>query len=204
MPLFLQPFARYATFSGRAHRAEYWGFYLTQVVVYILIAALAFTSGSIGRGLAILLVGCGLFALACFLPNLALTVRRLHDTDRSAFWLLLYVPGVVSALLVVSEAIVNQGVVPAYPLFSGLAGIANLVMLVLMGLPGTKGANRFGPDPKGNDESRIAHIFDMPEEDNDDEVLAPEPTVSKTTTRPVAQGFSAPPRPVFGKRGRLN
>jgi uncharacterized membrane protein YhaH (DUF805 family) len=228
MPLFLQPFARYAIFTGRARRAEYWGYGIAQAVILALIATLALTGGSLQSGLFILLIGGGLFALACFLPTLAVTVRRLHDTGRSALWLLLYAPGVVSALLVVNETIANHGVMPAYPLFSGLGGIANLAMLILLGLPGTKGPNRFGADPKGGDEGRIARIFDAPNEESDDDVLAPkpytpvfdfspagqaqprmapEPPVMPTTrpaTRPVPQGFSAPARPVFGKRGRLS
>ena len=226
MPLFLQPFAKYAIFTGRARRAEYWWFYVAQFVAYALIVALAVTGGSLQSGLSIMLVGGGLFALACFLPNLAVTVPRLHDTDRSALWLLLYAPGIVSALLAGSQTIANHGVLSSNPIFSGLGFIANTAMLVFMSLKGTDGHNRFGPDPKGEDEGRIARIFDAPENDTDNEALEPEPykpvfdfspaghaharidieppvgDIAQPATRPVPQGFSPPARPVFGKRGR--
>lgn len=229
MPLFLQPFAKYAMFTGRARRAEYWWFYIAQIVVYALIVALAVTGGSLQSGLSIMLVGGGLFALACFLPNLAVTVRRLHDTDRSALWLLLYAPGIISAFLVARGAIANHGIPSTNPIFSGLGSIANIAMLVFMSLKGTDGPNRFGPDPRGGDEGRIARIFDTPENEpkneTDSEVLEPEPyepvfdfgpaghaqrcmetapssrDIARPATRPVPQRFAAPARPVFGKRG---
>jgi len=69
----------------------------------------------------------GLFALAVFIPNLAVVVRRLHDRDMSGWWLLGYV---VASII---------------PILNIIAAIA---MLVLMFLPGTAGPNKFGPDPK--------------------------------------------------------
>ncbi len=228
MPLFLQPLAKYAMFAGRARRAEYWGFYIAQIVAYVLIACLAFTGGSIQSGMSILLVGGGLLALACFLPNLAVTVRRLHDTDRSALWLLLYVPGIISALLTGSEVMVNHGIPSGNPIFSLLGSLANIAMLVFMSLKGTDGPNRFGANPKDGDEGRIARIFDAPETEDDVEPLTPEPytpvfdfspasqtsprmeaiapvtNIARPATRPSPQAFSVPARPVFGKRGRVS
>ncbi len=226
MSLFLRPFAKYAIFTGRARRAEYWWFYIAQIVVYALIVALAVTGGSLQSGLSIMLVGGGLFALACFLPNLAVTVRRLHDTDRSALWLLLYAPGIISAFLAASGAIANHGAATTNPIFSGLGSIANIAMLVFMSLKGTNGSNRFGPDPRGGSEDHITRIFDAPDNEADSEALEPEPykpafdfspaghvqprmetasssrEIARPAMRQVAQGFSAPVRPVFGKRGR--
>lgn len=74
----------YTNFSGRARRKEYWCFFLVQmgvVIVAMLLDAIIFSSET------------GLFyivaALGLFLPGLAVTIRRLHDTGRSGWWLLL-------------------------------------------------------------------------------------------------------------------
>lgn len=67
-----------------------------------------------------------LWALAVFIPNLAVTIRRLHDQDKSGwFYLLIFVPA-----------------------------IGPFIILVFMFLEGTRGPNRFGPDPKGPDVGR--------------------------------------------------
>lgn len=112
-------FRKYAVFEGRAQRAEYWYFVLFYIIVYTV---LGFLDGSLTRagdepqwGLL-----TGVFALGTLLPSLAVSVRRLHDTNRSGWWLLL--------------------------MFVPLVG--QLVVLVFMILDGTHGDNRFGPDPK--------------------------------------------------------
>lgn len=111
---------KYATFEGRARRKEYWYF----VLVYaISIGALAIVDGIVGTfsdeiGIGLL---SGVFVLATFVPTLAVTVRRLHDTDRSGWWVLLDLVPVIGAL----------------------------VLLVFTVLDSQPGANRFGPNPKG-------------------------------------------------------
>ncbi|MCZ8235565.1 MAG: DUF805 domain-containing protein [Inhella sp.] len=64
-------FSKYATFSGRATRAEYWWFFLFTFL-----------------GSLIPIVGL-IFALAVLIPSIAVAVRRLHDTDRSGWWILI-------------------------------------------------------------------------------------------------------------------
>jgi uncharacterized membrane protein YhaH (DUF805 family) len=111
---------KYATFEGRARRAEYWYF----VLFYALsIVALAIVDGVVGTFSEEIGIGLlsGIFVLATFVPTLAVTVRRLHDTDRSGWWVLL-------------------DLVP----FIGV-----LVLLVFTVLDSQPGANRFGPNPKG-------------------------------------------------------
>ena len=112
-------FSKYAVFQGRAQRAEYWYFVLFYVVAYTI---LGFLDGSLAREGEELQWGLltGVFALATLVPSLAVSVRRLHDTNRSGWWMLL--------------------------VFLPLIG--QLVLLVFMVLDGTPGANRFGPDPK--------------------------------------------------------
>ncbi|WP_162148500.1 DUF805 domain-containing protein [Asticcacaulis sp. AC402] len=71
---------KYAQFQGRASRSEYWWFYLACLIAGIVLEVLAYISGF--RFLNIL-------ALAWFLPGLASVVRRLHDNNRSGFWILI-------------------------------------------------------------------------------------------------------------------
>jgi uncharacterized membrane protein YhaH (DUF805 family) len=102
-------FSKYANFSGRAPRSEFWFWTLFYCLAGI---AASFVDRAIG-----LPVASGLFWLATLIPTLAVTVRRLHDLDRTGWWLLLFV-------------------VPA----------ANFVLVVWWCMRGTSGYNRFGPD----------------------------------------------------------
>ena len=85
---------KYATFSGRATRSEYWWSYLGIVVISMVLQIVAlvgaFALGSLNEGLGLLfgLVGlAGLFAL--LIPSLSVSVRRLHDTGKSGWMLLI-------------------------------------------------------------------------------------------------------------------
>jgi uncharacterized membrane protein YhaH (DUF805 family) len=73
-------FKKYATFSGRASRSEYWFFYLFYVIVYLLGMVVEGAAGI--AGLSYLVI------LPIFIPTLAVSVRRMHDTDRSGWFLL--------------------------------------------------------------------------------------------------------------------
>ena len=110
---------KYAQFGGRARRKEYWFFSLFNTLIIGALALIDFSTGRFNpdTGLGLL---SGIYSLATFLPQLGVTVRRLHDTDRSGWWLLL-------------------GVIPL---------IGSLVLLVFFASSGTLGDNRYGPDPK--------------------------------------------------------
>ena len=86
--------SQYVGFSGRASRSEYWIWWGFLVVVYFAIGALALLFGSTGY------VVASLVALAVFLPNLAVTVRRLHDVGRSGLWLLLVFIPFIGGLII--------------------------------------------------------------------------------------------------------
>ena len=91
-------FAKYATFSGRARRKEYWYFVLFNVVVSIVIGALARTIG--GENLERTLNG--IWSLAVLIPGLAVVWRRLHDIGKSgAWWFLVFVPVVGWIILLI-------------------------------------------------------------------------------------------------------
>jgi uncharacterized membrane protein YhaH (DUF805 family) len=111
---------KYATFDGRARRQEYWYFMLFYVLAVVALAIVDNVIGMFNLEAGIGLLGA-IFILATAVPTLAVTVRRLHDTDRSGWWIML-------------EFI---------PIVGGL------VLLVFTLLDSQPGANRFGPNPKG-------------------------------------------------------
>ncbi len=125
-------FSNYVTFSGRARRSEYWFWVLFAIIVasIALVLDMRFFPDSVTAtagvedGMASAQATGGpitaLVGLALFLPGLAMTIRRLHDTDRSGWWILL-------------------GLIP-------IIGI--IVLIVWYCTDGTRGSNRFGPDPK--------------------------------------------------------
>ncbi|MDR7335280.1 DUF805 domain-containing protein [Roseateles asaccharophilus] len=94
-------FSKYVDFSGRASRSEYWWFFLFLVIIYV---AGALFSDFIYY----------LLVLGTFLPSLAVAVRRLHDTDRSGWWLLIgFIPLIGGIILIVLLAQEGKGGVDA-------------------------------------------------------------------------------------------
>ncbi|NEA42774.1 DUF805 domain-containing protein [Streptomyces sp. SID11385] len=80
MHYYTDVFKKYAQFSGRARRAEYWMFFLFNAIVMLILLVLGLAVSKV------LFVLYGLYALAVIVPSLALTCRRLHDTGRSGGW----------------------------------------------------------------------------------------------------------------------
>ncbi|WP_342591901.1 DUF805 domain-containing protein [Jiella sonneratiae] len=134
MAILLQPYQRYFQFSGRARRKEYW---LYMLLFYVAMFVLAFVDSAIGLGgetqTAVDTTNgfsasanaeggilTGIWAILNIVPLLSCAVRRLHDTDRTGWWVFITI----------------------IPL------IGSIWFLVLMCLDGTPGRNRFGPDPK--------------------------------------------------------
>jgi len=85
---------RFAKFDGRAGRAEFWWFVLANFLVYIVLAILLQISG-------IFLIVELLFALAMIVPSIAVAIRRLHDTDKSGWMLLIGLIPLVGAILLI-------------------------------------------------------------------------------------------------------
>ncbi|MEO1492852.1 MAG: DUF805 domain-containing protein [Pseudomonadota bacterium] len=119
---------RFADFQGRSRRSEYWWFFLFQflfsLVGQILIGVLAAAIPIVGGILGIVFL---IAIIAMIIPGIAVSIRRLHDLDKSGWWLLI-----------------------------GLIPLAGLILLYWFCLTGTDGDNRFGPDPKGNVADRFA------------------------------------------------
>ena len=89
----LQPLTRYTDFNGRARRKEYWYF---AVMYYAVIFMIGFVGGILGDSASQLIGGISiLFALGMAIPSLAVGVRRMHDTNRRGWWLLLPIVNLV-------------------------------------------------------------------------------------------------------------
>jgi uncharacterized membrane protein YhaH (DUF805 family) len=116
---YLEALKKYAVFSGRARRMEFWYFVLFNLVVYIVLSLIDALLGTynIVSGVGLL---SGIYSLAVLIPTLSLWVRRLHDIDRTGWWILI-------------------NLIPL---------IGTIVLLVFALTPGTPGSNRYGPDPK--------------------------------------------------------
>jgi uncharacterized membrane protein YhaH (DUF805 family) len=150
MEWMLMPLKRYAEFSGRSRRKEFWMFQLlviiVNVVLWIIESALGLSANMGSYGPLSLL-----FLIATLIPQIAVGIRRLHDTDRSGWW----VAVLFGLLLLVIGAILTQ-VSQALGLVLALAYCVVVIMfLVFMVLPGTNGPNRYGDDPKGRGAAEV-------------------------------------------------
>lgn len=148
-------FSKYADFSGRASRSEYWFFILFCILVRFG-ANILNTIVVSSTGMAGLNIISAMAMLALALPQLSAQVRRLHDTGRSGFWVLgfiLYVIGAIIAFFSLFGVRPDAGGSASLVLIALiLIGTAYAVGLVaLTALKGTEGANRYGPDPLGPD-----------------------------------------------------
>lgn len=159
MDLMFQPLRKYAVFSGRARRMEFWLFQWFAVALTALIEKIAsYIADSIfsleDTDSVLTGVEYALY-LGLFLPYLAVTVRRLHDSDRSGWWVLIafwfWLPWATIEHLqnYLMENLYSEDITT-----TDLAGSALLLIviglvwfLVLMCVRGTRGENRFGPDP---------------------------------------------------------
>lgn len=120
MNWYIKVLKNYCVFSGRAQRAEYWFFLLFNIIAAIIVSTLdnliGTTSAEGGIGILYLV-----YNLAVLLPALGVSVRRLHDTGRSGWMLLL-------------------GLIPC---------VGGIVLFVFAVQDSSPGANQYGPNPKG-------------------------------------------------------
>jgi len=116
---FITALKKYAVFSGRSRRSEYWYFILFYIIIYIALGFVDRATGTFDSKSGIGLL-TAVFALGLLIPSLSVSVRRLHDTDRSGWWLFI-------------------GFIPL---------IGAIVLIVFFALDSGAGTNRFGPNPK--------------------------------------------------------
>ena|SRR5215212_3848117 len=110
---------KYVDFSGRARRSEYWFFALFNVIVSVVAGIIDGILGTRTAGGSTGLVGA-IAGLALLLPNLGVGVRRLHDTGRSGWWLLI-----------------------------GLVPLVGWIVLIVFFVQDSQPDNQYGPNPKG-------------------------------------------------------
>lgn len=157
----------YATFSGRAARPEYWWFVLALFLAQLIAAALDIAVFGIffrvtapdealyaAEGPSVF---GSLLTLAVFLPMLAVTWRRLHDTGRSGFWALLPMGGAMAAVVPFAAILAigygnpynthDEIFIPLTILMMALAVVPGLVLLWWLASRGDAGENRYGPVP---------------------------------------------------------
>jgi uncharacterized membrane protein YhaH (DUF805 family) len=113
MEWYIKVLQNYVGFQGRARRKEYWMFVVISFVISIILEVLQ-------RALHLGQLLTSLYSLAVLLPSIAVSMRRLHDTGRTGWWILI-------------------GIIPI---------IGTIILLVFMFLDSEEGENKYGPNPK--------------------------------------------------------
>lgn len=120
MNWYLEVLRKYAVFNGRSRRKEYWYYFLINFLIITVLLLIDNQLGWINKeaGMGVL---SGIYALAVLIPGIAVAVRRLHDSNRTGWWVLI-------ALIPI---------------------IGPIILIFLLIQDSTPGDNRFGPNPKG-------------------------------------------------------
>jgi uncharacterized membrane protein YhaH (DUF805 family) len=127
MDWYLMGWRKFAEFDGRSRRTEFWMFTLINFLAFLALAVVGGVGLAINQDYGgILFVPLGLYYLASIIPTLAVSVRRLHDTGKSGWMLLLF--GVL-------------GIIPI------VGFISAIVQLVIMCTDSDPGVNEYGPNP---------------------------------------------------------
>ncbi len=144
-----RPLQKYADFSGRAPRAEYWWFFLAIIVAYIVLSIVENIVGLDGMVAGVYGPLTVLMWIATLVPQLAVGARRLHDTNRTGWWLLAPILPYAIGFALAGPAILSGSMagLGTAGLFFLVGAVAAIVLLVFLVLPGTTGDNDYGPDP---------------------------------------------------------
>ena len=100
MNSYIAAIKKYAVFSGRARRKEYWYFFLFNILIAFAIAFVEALIGTVDPETGYGLFGA-LYTLAVLIPGIAVSARRLHDTNRSGWWLLIALIPLLGALVLI-------------------------------------------------------------------------------------------------------
>jgi len=98
MEWYIEALSKYADFSGRSRRREYWYFHLFNLIISIILFGMCVSLVNV-TGIAVLGFLYFLYSLFIFIPSLALIVRRLHDTGRSGWWFLIFLVPIIGAII---------------------------------------------------------------------------------------------------------
>ncbi len=129
-------------FSDRAPRSEFWWFMLGGWLIGLLLTVLNVIPL---LGQIIYLIG----NIWVIIASLSVSVRRMHDLNKSGWWLLFPYVAFITGLIVLAVGLAltsNMPIIAGW-IILGLGGISLLVFWIMMIMPGTVGINRFGPDP---------------------------------------------------------
>lgn len=119
MNWYIEVLKKYAVFNGRARRKEYWYYYLFYTLIYIVLTIIDVVAGTFSAEAGMGLLS-GIYTLAVLIPSIAVGVRRLHDTNRSGWWLFI-------------------GLIPI---------IGAIVLIVFLASDSKPEENQYGPNPK--------------------------------------------------------
>ncbi|WP_462322068.1 DUF805 domain-containing protein [Halochromatium sp.] len=119
MNWYLEVLRKYAVFTGRARRKEYWYYFLINFLIITVLLLIDNLLGTLDQEAGMGLLS-GIYALAVLIPGIAVAVRRLHDSNRTGWWVLI-------ALIPI---------------------IGPIILIFLLIQDSTAGNNRFGPNPK--------------------------------------------------------
>lgn len=119
MNYYLDVLRKYFVFEGRARRKEYWMFVLFSILISIVLSIVERVTGlySAENGVGFL---SSIYSLAILIPSITVGVRRLHDTGKSGWWILI-------------------GLIPF---------IGSIVLIVFFVMDSDPGQNEYGPNPK--------------------------------------------------------
>lgn len=151
MNSYLKAMRNYATFQGRSPRPEYWIFSL---IAFLIGKAASLLDAVIeGHGPGVL---CFIAGAIHFTPAMALGVRRMHDIDRTGWWIILPTAIVSVGAALTLPLILRLGPNPLSTLVGVMALMIPVLVVTLLAAvrlltflcaPGTPGSNRFGPEP---------------------------------------------------------
>ena len=127
MSWYLEVLKKYTVLDGRARRKEYWMFFLINLVIAVVLAIIDGLIGTFSTQAGVGLLE-GLYSLAVLIPGIAVTVRRLHDTGRTGWWILI----------------------------SLIPFIGGIVLLIFMVLDSEPGANQYGANPKAGHSALVS------------------------------------------------
>ncbi|HZB84538.1 MAG TPA: DUF805 domain-containing protein [Rubrobacteraceae bacterium] len=119
MSWYIEALKKYAVFGGRSRRREYWYFVLFTAIINGVLSIIDGVIGTLSSSANIGLLS-GIYSLAVLVPSIAVSIRRLHDTDRSGWWVLIALIPIIGAI----------------------------VLIVFLIQDSTPGSNRYGPNPK--------------------------------------------------------
>jgi len=127
MNWYLKVLKKYAVFNGRARRKEYWYFALFNILISILLGiidGIIIVSSGLDPNTSIGFLGL-IYSLAVLIPGIAVSVRRLHDTERTGWWILINLIPIIGWIIFIIFAIQDS----------------------------SPGENKYGPNPKEEEET---------------------------------------------------